>query len=149
MASTGENHTVVCRRQGQVFTFGLSSNRQLRHRHLQPEVESTDYEPIVCRMPLLVDELVGKRVVCIAARTSFKDGSGHTAVCIDTGQLYTFGLRYSGQLGHGCVYGGEWVPQLVKDIDTKVLVLMQVMGSQLYSLNQVACGPVGVVRMED
>ena len=129
MPSIGENHTVVCTRQGQVFTlnFGLSSSGhdQLGHRDLQPrDDDAPDHnEPIDCCMPRLVDELVGTRVVFIAAGSSFEDGSGHTAVlvCTDTGRLYTFGLGYSGQLGHG-VSQGEWMPRVVEGlIGTKVV----------------------------
>jgi alpha-tubulin suppressor-like RCC1 family protein len=57
-------------------------------------------------VPRLVEALAEKKVIGAAA------GGDHTAVWTETGELFTFGNGYSGQLGHGREEE-ELVPRLV------------------------------------
>jgi len=58
-------------------------------------------------VPRLIEALVGKKVVGVAA------GCIHTAVWTEAGELFTFGLGGTGQLGHGGRQN-EDVPRLVE-----------------------------------
>jgi len=62
-------------------------------------------------VPRLVQGLAGKKVIGAAA------GADHTVVWTDAGEVFTFGLGFNGQLGHGRDDhdGGEdeLVPRLV------------------------------------
>jgi hypothetical protein len=82
--AAGEEHTVVCTDQGEVYTFGSDHAGQLGRGDLMP------YD-----VPCLVEGLVGTRVVAVAA------GASHTVVLSSQGELYTFGEGYWGQLGQG------------------------------------------------
>ena len=127
-ASAGGCHTVVCTRQGQVFTFGNGGMGRLGHGDLEPDesevvdseaedaLQSSEvYGSIMCTVPRLVDGLAGTRVVCVTA------GGHHTAVCTDAGQLYTFGRGFYGQLGHGQEQD-EWVPRLVQALVGRTVI---------------------------
>jgi len=117
MASAGGAHTVMCTRQGQVFTFGAGNYGQLGHGDLEPGglLNQMNQNGIFSTVPRRVDSLEGKRVVCVAG------GVSHTAALTDAGVLYTCGYGLDGQLGHGDD-DNKWAPQLVKAlVDTKVV----------------------------
>ena len=146
MASAGDAHTVVCTNEGQVCTFGEGACARLGHRDLQPDVDEDDEDvdlgpydedddlgPTWRAVPRLIDALVGKRVVCISA------GSYHTALCTNTGELYTCGGGCKGQQGNG-ERGLVWSPQLVQ-----ALVGTKVAHVAAGGLHTVVCTDAGAV----
>ncbi len=94
--AAGGFHTVMCTDVGQVFTCGYAYSGQLGHG-TRDEVEV---------IPRLVEALVGRKVVTVAA------GSSHTAVVTEGGQVLTFGAGGRGRLGHGSTRD-KLTPQLV------------------------------------
>lgn len=82
-ASCGEQHTAVRTQGGTLYTFGRGSDGQLGHG-----------DGISCMQPKQVGgALAGKRITRVAC------GSGHVAVVVADGRLFTFG-RGGGRLGH-------------------------------------------------
>jgi len=67
------------------------------------------------QFPRMIEALAGKKVVGVAA------GGFHTAAWTETGDLFTFGVGYTGQLGHG---GGEakLIPRLVEAVSGKKVI---------------------------
>ena len=61
-------------------------------------------------MPRLVEALVGKKVIDVAA------GEDHTAVLTEAGEAFTFGAGYNAKLGHGGEEN-ELVPRLVEALE--------------------------------
>lgn len=94
MSSAGYGHTVVCSKDGKVFTFGFGQHGALGHSDLQPKDEKGN-EAICSLVPRLVDTLASRKVISIAA------GANHTVLCTDAGEVFTFGQGSQGQLGHG------------------------------------------------
>jgi alpha-tubulin suppressor-like RCC1 family protein len=81
-----DRHTAVVLDDGSLYTFGDGDNGQLGHGDEQNQLAP---ERVV------VEDWEGRCVVSVAC------GSGHTAVVLDDGSLYTFGYGGEGQLGHG------------------------------------------------
>jgi alpha-tubulin suppressor-like RCC1 family protein len=83
--AAGSYHTLVCTAEGQLYTFGNSNHGQLGHGGQENE-----------RAPRLVQGLVGKKVVGLAAGICL-----HSVVWTDAGEVYSFGSGLNGRLGHG------------------------------------------------
>ena len=118
--AAGDEHTVVCTSEGQLYTFGNGLRGKLGHGVHEDEV-----------VPRLVQGLVGKNVVGVGG------GGSHTVVCTADGQLYTFGYGVGGQLGHGG-QEPESVPRLVLG-----LVGTKVVGVAAGSTHTVVCTSEG------
>jgi RCC1 and BTB domain-containing protein len=103
-ASAGQYHTAVCTEAGELFTFGYGVYGQVGHGGRQQEL-----------VPRLVSALAGKTV--IGASTC----CNHTVVWTDEGELFTFGHRDCGQLGHGGTQP-EFVPRLVEGLAGKKVI---------------------------
>jgi len=95
-AAAGTFHTAVWTKEGELFTFGLGDGGKLGHGGTHEE-----------HVPRLVDALAGKKVVGATACKM------HTAVWMETGELFTFGAGQFGQLGHGDK-ADEYAPRLVE-----------------------------------
>jgi E3 ubiquitin-protein ligase HERC2 len=95
-AAAGQYHTAVWTDEGELFTFGNGDHGKLGHGGQQTEL-----------VPRLVEAMAGEKVIGAAA------GSGHTAVCIEAGELFTFGQGGFGRLGHGGTHTAL-VPGLVE-----------------------------------
>jgi alpha-tubulin suppressor-like RCC1 family protein len=82
----GCSHTAVVLDDGSLYTFGYGDDGQLGHGDGQRQ-----------RAPkrVVAADWKGRCVVSVAC------GQQHTAVVLDDGSLYTFGVGSSGQLGHG------------------------------------------------
>jgi len=93
--SAGNNHTLVCTKEGEVYSFGSGKYGRLGHNNRDGLLT-----------PMRVEGLLGKKAVCVAA------GDGHSAVCTSEGQCFTFGRGLFGELGHGDL-DNEFVPRLV------------------------------------
>jgi alpha-tubulin suppressor-like RCC1 family protein len=102
-ASCGEQHTAVRTQGGTLYTFGGGSDGQLGHG-----------DGISCMQPKRVGgALDGKRITRVAC------GSGHVAVVVADGQLFTFG-RGGGRLGHAGMDNGL-SPKLVDALSSVVV----------------------------
>jgi alpha-tubulin suppressor-like RCC1 family protein len=84
--AAGNDHTVVLKTDGTVWTWGNNSNGQLGNGNIQPS--ST---------PVQVNGLSG--VTAVAA------GFGHTMALKSDGTVWTWGNNYKGQLGNGLTNG--------------------------------------------
>ncbi|XP_026166475.1 probable E3 ubiquitin-protein ligase HERC4 isoform X2 [Mastacembelus armatus] len=82
--SCGKDHTAILTKDGVVFTFGSGQYGQLGHNSFRDELR-----------PRIVAELWGAKVIKIAC------GRHHTLVLTDSKEVYSFGCRDQGQLGHG------------------------------------------------
>ena len=80
----GGSHTIVLCQNGQIFSFGLSTNGQLG---LGTQIQETCH-PTEIISPLLADKKVTE--ICC--------GENHTALITDSGQLFTFGDGRHGKL---------------------------------------------------
>ena len=94
--AAGWYHTAVITTEGELFTFGNGYHGQLGHNDGGKDM----------RTPCLVEALMGKRVLQVAA------GCYHTAAVTNECELFTFGCGNLGQLGHGGIQN-EWVPRKV------------------------------------
>ena len=99
--AAGDGHTVVCTAEGQMYSFGAGELGQLGHGGEEDEL-----------VPRLVEGLVGKKVVGVAAGCTAR----HSLVWTDHGQVYTFGDGEFGKLGHGG-QENELVPRVVVGFD--------------------------------
>jgi alpha-tubulin suppressor-like RCC1 family protein len=104
--STGANHTVVWTEGGEVYTFGYGDRPRLGHGHVPAGTPGEEF------VPRLVEALTGKKVVGAAT------GADHTVVCVEGGEVYTWGWGEWGQLGHGGQHG-EVVPRVVEALSGK------------------------------
>eukprot|EP00742_Colponemidia_sp_Colp-10_P007271 GILJ01007817.1.p1 GENE.GILJ01007817.1~~GILJ01007817.1.p1 ORF type:complete len:862 (-),score=71.89 GILJ01007817.1:172-2757(-) len=93
--SCGENHTCVVTGNHRVLTFGKNLYGQLGHGDEQP-----------CVIPRIVEALEGLDVI----KTSC--GAEHMISLTASGMVYTWGLGFRGQLGHG-EYNSENLPKEV------------------------------------
>eukprot|EP00656_Telonema_subtile_P048855 TRINITY_DN5936_c0_g1_i2.p1 TRINITY_DN5936_c0_g1~~TRINITY_DN5936_c0_g1_i2.p1 ORF type:complete len:416 (+),score=81.83 TRINITY_DN5936_c0_g1_i2:217-1464(+) len=96
--AAGCQHTAVCTAEGALYTFGCGDHGRLGHGGRGDEV-----------LPRVVEALLGVRVVHVAA------GRGHTVLCTDTGEAYSFGRGSCGQLGHGGLHV-EGVPRQISGL---------------------------------
>eukprot|EP00742_Colponemidia_sp_Colp-10_P006762 GILJ01007247.1.p1 GENE.GILJ01007247.1~~GILJ01007247.1.p1 ORF type:complete len:881 (-),score=84.03 GILJ01007247.1:123-2765(-) len=80
----GENHTAVVTGHKRLLTFGKNVYGQLGHGNEYP-----------CFTPLLVTTVDGKSIVSTSC------GTEHMAALSRDGEVYTWGLGFRGQLGHG------------------------------------------------
>jgi len=109
-AAAGDMHTAAWTEEGELFTFGYGGYGvnngfgKLGHGGGQTEL-----------VPRLVEALAGKKVVGVSA------GEAHTAAWTEEGELFTFGVGYSGRLGHGGEQT-EPVPRLVQALAGKKVV---------------------------
>ncbi|KAA0149885.1 hypothetical protein FNF31_07143 [Cafeteria roenbergensis] len=90
-AAAGDQHSLVLRHDGAVFAFGDGANGQLGYTS-SSTVGDTDLTKPASAGPI---DLGGEAAAAIAA------GGSHSAVITTRGALFTFGLGFSGQLGHG------------------------------------------------
>jgi alpha-tubulin suppressor-like RCC1 family protein len=98
MVAAGDGHTVALSEAGHVFTWGYGEFGQLGHGDEEDQWAPRQVE---------AGRFGGERVVFVAA------GGNHTVAVTAGGRLYTWGLGYLGQLGHGDT-GDRLVPTLVR-----------------------------------
>ncbi len=99
--SCGFMHTVAVTDEGEVFTFGRNHKGQLG---LGDDRDTA--------RPTVIKSIKNERIVSVSC------GDYHTALVTDSGQLYTFGLGTSGQLGFGGT-DSFMAPCLVSPKDSK------------------------------
>ena len=104
--SCGAFHTAVITSTGELLTFGIGHSGRLGHG------EQT--KKLVPRR--VTGALVGKRVVQVSC------GDEHTAAITSTGELFTFGKGWSGELGHGSEIANEFLPRRVEALVGKRVV---------------------------
>jgi alpha-tubulin suppressor-like RCC1 family protein len=103
--AAGMSHSLAWTDTGELYTFGDGDSGRLGHGGNQSEL-----------VPRVVEALAGKQVVGAAA------GGRHIVVWTGTGEVYTFGLGYSGQLGHGVGNQNELVPRVVEALAGKLVI---------------------------
>ena len=81
---TGISHSLMLGVDGLVYAFGASGNGRLGHDGWA-----------VQRTPRAIEALRGVRAIAVSA------GGGHSLVLGSGGEVYSFGVREDGQLGHG------------------------------------------------
>jgi hypothetical protein len=105
--SAGCSHTACVCKSGQVYTWGRGDNGLLGHGDTQHQY-----------IPKHVDSLTGVKVKQSSC------GGAHTALCSESGEVYTFGKGEFGQLGHGDVED-MLLPTTVKALDGKVITQVE------------------------
>ncbi len=93
--SIGMDHILALADAGEVLSFGEGLYGRLGHGG-----------SVIQRVPKVIEALRGTRVVAIAA------GGRHSMVLTDEGAVLSFGMGYSGQLGHGDE-GLKLVPKVI------------------------------------
>jgi RCC1 and BTB domain-containing protein len=87
MVSCGYNHTVVCKEDGHVYTFGEGKHGKLGHGDKENKTSPS----------LVVLALEGKHI------TQVQCGYDHTMALTSSGYVFTWGNAANGALGHGNV----------------------------------------------
>ncbi|EFA80011.1 regulator of chromosome condensation domain-containing protein [Heterostelium album PN500] len=87
--ATGYAHTMVLKKSGDLFTFGWNDSGQLglgnfKNRAVPMRIETSE-----------IVGIHGERITAIAA------GHSHSIMCLDNGDIYSWGANSKGQLGHG------------------------------------------------
>ncbi|EGR29393.1 rcc1 family hect domain protein, putative [Ichthyophthirius multifiliis] len=56
------------------------------------------------------ENILEDKIICVSG------GYGHSAAVLESGELYTWGLNFNGQLGHGSIKSSYFPQKVVKDI---------------------------------
>jgi len=108
--AAGDFHSLAVTDDGDVYSFGLSSDGQLGHGNTTQQ-----------NTPKLIDALDGLNIVQVAA------GGFHSLAVDADGDVYSFGSGFSGQLGHGDTARQE-TPKLIDALDDPNIVQVAAAG---------------------
>ena len=120
--STGSYHSLILTESGEVYSFGSGLFGQLGHGDIGHLL-----------LPKLVEAMRGKKVVQVSA------GRLHSLVLTESGEVYSFGDGFQGQLGHGD-NKRQTLPKLIEAMRGKKVV--QVSAGTYHSLVLTESGEV-------
>eukprot|EP01133_Synstelium_polycarpum_P010231 gene10231-11922_t len=86
--AAGYAHTLLLKKSGDLFVFGANEQGQLG-------IGLSKSQPVPKRLDMGNVIIHGGRISQIAA------GHSHSVMCVDNGDIYTWGANNKGQLGHG------------------------------------------------
>ena len=92
--AVGENHSLALLENGNIFSFGRKLEGQLGHSGLTAAEFSLRFESMISP-PEAIESLIGTSVRTVTASYGF------SLVLLENGEVYSFGISNSGQLGHG------------------------------------------------